>query len=1488
MPATGGYSAGSIFLQVVPSFRGFEAEARRVAKGMEGVLADGIDDGAKKGSERAREHMKDALTDPSIKNTAKKAGRDSGDEYGGAFQKAVRTRIDSALKSIGHDGSAQIANIRRELETLKDKKIGIDVDPRHALAKLQEVENRARLLAAVNPNIDVVVNANKAAAELAALHKDIVRLNGQEINIDVDVNDKATNKLNRLNRVMGLTGGRTDNTANAFRAFNGILFTTATIGPALVPILAAIAGGMLALGPAAAAAVAGIGVLGIAFSGLGDAIGALNDQQKNAAKDSHAAAKTMRQAAESVADAQRNLARARRDGAEAARDSSKRVKQAEDDLADAQRDATKAQQDLMDARRAAQRDLDDIADKRKQNLLDERQAVLDLFTATTEEIAARKDPGATNFEKEQAKINLENARLRLKNIRDEKKELAAQQKAGIEGDAGVQRAKENVTSAVERQNDAQAALAEAQLQAARTQRDSAEAVADAQRNLARAQKDYADALYETNVLGSASAQKLAQAMDALGPAGQRFARFIFGLKDEFEAIRDVVQAGLFPGLQDAIQTLITTYGPGFTEFAGTIAKVFGDIARQTAEMLTGDVWKQFFAVFKNVSPKLIQNYATVFLNLSTVMAQLMTIAAPFAISFSKGLVNLSAEAVKFMSSAKGQKMWTDFFEQAERLGPPVLEFFEALFPALFKIAGALMPLGELILGILTNFLLWIDSLDPKTLHAIVFTIVALVVAFQATAAAIALIAALLTPLGGVVGAVAFAIVALIGALTYLYITNETARKIIDASMRALLAVLRFVFEYFKQSIENSIWLFTQLAHGIAWLWENVLQPTFAWIARVVSDLWKTYFGPVFGAIWGLVSQVFKDIKWAWENILWPVFKVMAKIVWELYKLGFKVAFDNIKAAFQALWDAFSFIWKYTGKPVFDLIARALGVDMTGKNTGQGLVGVFQKAIGFIKGYWETLKTILKPPVRFTIETILNNGLIKGFNFLAGKLGMDKIDHIPIPDGFHDGGVYGVRPGYTPGRDTHMIAVGGGEAILRPELTRALGADWVYAANARAKKGGVLGAQRFLGGFADGGVAWPVNGARLGAYFGQRGRLWSSGYHTGQDFVAPTGRPIHSVMAGKVTSTGWSSWGGNLTKILVPGLGQFYYAHQSGQVVRVGDQVSAGQTIGYVGNTGNTTGPHLHLELRVGGRPVDPMPVFQGQTGILRAEDKPEEKSRLSKILGALGDAAGWVRDAVANPFNWLKGKIEGPINQLKQRFGDNWMTQALAKVPGKFLDVLVDKIKGIAGFGGDSNIPSGQIQNMIKDMAASKYGWTGAQWEALAWIIAKESSWNPNAQNPTSTAYGLFQFLDGTWGPYGPKTSDPRLQAEYGLKYIKDRYGDPVDAKMFHIAHGWYSDGGVVPGGPDGGVADNGTMMYDSGGFLPPGRTEVINLTGKPEPVFTADQFDRMRGGLGGGFNYSPTFVGTDLTAEDVAADIMFAAARVRRGGVYAAGRPTT
>ncbi|MGL5827336.1 MAG: M23 family metallopeptidase [Nocardioides sp.] len=115
---------------------------------------------------------------------------------------------------------------------------------------------------------------------------------------------------------------------------------------------------------------------------------------------------------------------------------------------------------------------------------------------------------------------------------------------------------------------------------------------------------------------------------------------------------------------------------------------------------------------------------------------------------------------------------------------------------------------------------------------------------------------------------------------------------------------------------------------------------------------------------------------------------------------------------------------------------------------------------------------------------------------------------------------------------------------------------------------------------------PLAKYRLTAQYGDYG-LWSSS-HTGLDFAAPSGTPIYAVANGTVTETGYDGAYGNKTVLTLDDGTDLWFCHQTSYAVSVGDIVRAGDVIGYVGSSGNTTGPHLHLEVRPGGGdPVDP-------------------------------------------------------------------------------------------------------------------------------------------------------------------------------------------------------------------------------------------------------------------------------------------------------------
>lgn len=120
---------------------------------------------------------------------------------------------------------------------------------------------------------------------------------------------------------------------------------------------------------------------------------------------------------------------------------------------------------------------------------------------------------------------------------------------------------------------------------------------------------------------------------------------------------------------------------------------------------------------------------------------------------------------------------------------------------------------------------------------------------------------------------------------------------------------------------------------------------------------------------------------------------------------------------------------------------------------------------------------------------------------------------------------------------------------------------------------------------------PLAGYVLTAQWGETSSYWST-YHTGLDFSAASGTPLVSVARGEVTYVGYDGAYGYKTEITLEDGTEIWYAHQTSQTVSVGQVVDPGEQIGYVGATGNVTGPHLHLEVREpGGQDVDPIGAF---------------------------------------------------------------------------------------------------------------------------------------------------------------------------------------------------------------------------------------------------------------------------------------------------------
>lgn len=152
---------------------------------------------------------------------------------------------------------------------------------------------------------------------------------------------------------------------------------------------------------------------------------------------------------------------------------------------------------------------------------------------------------------------------------------------------------------------------------------------------------------------------------------------------------------------------------------------------------------------------------------------------------------------------------------------------------------------------------------------------------------------------------------------------------------------------------------------------------------------------------------------------------------------------------------------------------------------------------------------------------------------------------------------------------------------------------------------------------------PISGASITASFGQKGDLWKSGSHTGQDYGAAMGTPVKAIADGTVLPSNSSEAYG--TNIVIDHGGGYtsLYGHLSSKSVNTGSSVSRGQVIGKVGKTGNATGPHLHLEVRKDGHPIDPEQFLKGSVADANPNASGSKGSESSSVASlVLGNAPG--------------------------------------------------------------------------------------------------------------------------------------------------------------------------------------------------------------------------------------------------------------------------
>lgn len=375
--------------------------------------------------------------------------------------------------------------------------------------------------------------------------------------------------------------------------------------------------------------------------------------------------------------------------------------------------------------------------------------------------------------------------------------------------------------------------------------------------------------------------------------------------------------------------------------------------------------------------------------------------------------------------------------------------------------------------------------------------------------------------------------------------------------------------------------------------------------------------------------------------LWDDIRTKASDAWGFVRRGFDKfadgltgAFDSVKKGLGRIWDGIKDMVKSPVKFWIETVYNK-GIVSVWNKTAAKIPGVPDLQTmpipkGFARGgilpgmsrWWHGddqlvpmrrgegvyVSEVMTDPYERARLHAMNQAAIRGQNPAAARAQL----------GFAEGGIFngiadigsGIASGVTKALGKGADVVRGGladlaETAFRPVksgITKALGAN-------KNTFPGLIGQMpiglidktvSFIRGkdtLAEGGGRWakPVN-APYGTPFGKRGLTWSSGRHTGLDFPATTGTPIRAVDSGIVRKAINAGPYGQHIEIKHGGGLSSLYAHMSAMLATASDTVARGEQIGRVGATGNTTGPHLHLEARINGQSVDPMRYLEGDLG----------------------------------------------------------------------------------------------------------------------------------------------------------------------------------------------------------------------------------------------------------------------------------------------------
>lgn len=608
-----------------------------------------------------------------------------------------------------------------------------------------------------------------------------------------------------------------------------------------------------------------------------------------------------------------------------------------------------------------------------------------------------------------------------------------------------------------------------------------------------------------------------------------------------------------------------------------------------------------------------------------------------------------------------------------------------------------------------------------------------------------------------------------------------------------------------------------LAPIFIWLWQNIIVPAWNAISAIISWAWNSIIKPIFTAIvWILQNIVGPVFTWLWQNIVTPVFNGI-RIVIEVAWAAIQVIFWAIHAFLtKVLGPVFVWFWDHVISPVWNWISDKISgtwywlrdniLNPIGTYLSTKFMNFWTSARDGIGKVWDGIKDIVKAPIKFVVDTVINDGLIAGYNKLndfweEGTNG--DLDRINL--GFRKGGYTGRgRPDEVAG------IVHKGEYVIPQAATNALIRDHGtgYLEGLRHYKGETSATGAAAGAAANwaGGEVY-TSGAPLAGPSGIWGSLQQQISSSGKLYVPK------QTIAGVNTEDVAKAWMGRSAVDIRMGNGSpgvtFGYGSQgpwgftSGNHITINPSAPSNMALAILRHElghalslhhTNNTGSIMHPAI-AGAR----VPTALDYGALVSAFGAPGAGVKKYDV----GDGGGGVMSMLADKAKELiTDKIHGLADAARSKFpGNGWIGMPIG-IGEKAAESLVNKATEFFG-GSDSASDSGGGADQWRGVATDALKKTGDYSEAnlnsLLRRLNQESGGNPKAINLWDSnakagipSKGLMQVVDPTfrqWAMpgYDKNIYDPLSNILASIRYTKAKYGS--------LQAGWGRLGGYRDGG---------------------------------------------------------------------------------------------